>query len=532
MKYLNSVSARVLVGYIAALSITIISAILVGILYVDAKQRTHTFINQTLPQITAIESVLSLTATLELSAYSLYGMTLENEDLSTVLDRYHAEITSPLRTLDPQVTAVLKTELEQLLASVTQLQQVMSVSSVNWDVARDILATLSTQTLEIRQRLAKEKAAITQLAEASSSKIIDNLNTLQRINWIMVSLLAVVLLFAYLYARRNIVHPVSQLATGLGKISDHLDLSARIPARHDDEIGDATRKVNRLLETFSQALGHVNQTASNVQDSSKALEQVTVDSERAIQMLGNNIDQLQEQMLTLEEQIASSVDRSNSAADKASKGAEEVESGAQEVKKTAESIAGLVNEIESTGDMLGKLQASGEQVSSVVKTVAEIAEQTNLLALNAAIEAARAGESGRGFAVVADEIRTLALRTHQSTEEIDAMIKTISSAIMTTVDTMSVNRTKAQESMTQASATVNVLSSLRKTILSLSQTSSEVAGSAQSVQQQMMTSREQLAQFKLHGENVTRGSKETHQQAIQLTDNAKILGKVIGQFHI
>jgi len=144
MKYLNSVSARVLVGYIAVLSITIISAILVGILYVDAKQRTHTFINQTLPQITAIESVLSLTATLELSAYSLYGMTLENEDLSTVLDRYHTEITSPLRTLDPQVTAVLKTKLEQLLASVAQLQQVMSVSSVDWDVARDILATLST----------------------------------------------------------------------------------------------------------------------------------------------------------------------------------------------------------------------------------------------------------------------------------------------------------------------------------------------------------------------------------------------------
>lgn len=532
MKYLNSVSARVLVGYIAVLFITIISAVVVGIRYTDAKQRTHTFINQTLPQIAAVESVLSLTGTLELSAYSLYGMTIENEDLTSVLNHYEAELTSPLATLDPQIAAELKTKLELLLASVTQLQQVMSVSSVDWDVARDILATLSTQTLEIRQSLAEEKAAITQLAEARSSKIIDNMNTLQRINWIMVSLLAIVLLLAYLYARRNIVHPVSRLATELGKISDNLDLSARIPARHDDEIGDATRKVNHLLETFTQALGQVRQTAFNVQDSSKSLEQVTVDSDRAIQMLGNNIDQLLEQMLTLEEQIASSVDRSNSAADEASKGAEEVESGTQEVRKTAESIAGLVSEIESTGDMLAKLQASGEQVSSVVKTVAEIAEQTNLLALNAAIEAARAGESGRGFAVVADEIRTLALRTHQSTEEIDTMIKTISDAIVSTVDTMSVNRTKAQESMSQASATVNVLSSLRKTILSLSQTSTEVAGSAQSVQQQMMTSREQLAQFKLLGENVTRGSKETHQQAFQLTNNAEILGKVIGQFQI
>lgn len=52
----------------------------------------------------------------------------------------------------------------------------------------------------------------------------------------------------------------------------------------------------------------------------------------------------------------------------------------------------------------------GEQINSIVKTIAAIADQTNLLALNATIEAARSGEHGKGFAVVANEVRDLAKR--------------------------------------------------------------------------------------------------------------------------
>ncbi|KFK47942.1 methyl-accepting chemotaxis protein, partial [Vibrio vulnificus] len=86
--------------------------------------------------------------------------------------------------------------------------------------------------------------------------------------------------------------------------------------------------------------------------------------------------------------------------------------GFQQMTKSQDSIHSLASELNNAVEIIGELEAHGQQISTILATIRDIAEQTNLLALNAAIEAARAGAHGRGFAVVAAEVRVLSQRTH------------------------------------------------------------------------------------------------------------------------
>ena len=76
---------------------------------------------------------------------------------------------------------------------------------------------------------------------------------------------------------------------------------------------------------------------------------------------------------------------------------------------------------------INALTKAADQIGDIVTVINEIAAQTNLLALNATIEAARAGEAGRGFSVVAAEVKSLAMQTGQSTEQIGAKVAEIQS---------------------------------------------------------------------------------------------------------
>lgn len=127
----------------------------------------------------------------------------------------------------------------------------------------------------------------------------------------------------------------------------------------------------------------------------------------------------------------------------------ETRDGEQLVQDTIADINALSMAVEQATEVIERLRVDSEKIGSVVVVISNIASETNLLALNAAIEAARAGDQGRGFAVVADEVRNLASNTQNSTDEIQAMIKSIQTSSAEAVAAMGRGKNSAVQSVEQ-----------------------------------------------------------------------------------
>ena len=240
-----------------------------------------------------------------------------------------------------------------------------------------------------------------------------------------IGLVLAILLFAVVgLIVRSIVVPLSQSVSALGNIArGEGDLRFRLPESGRDELSQLSVNFNLFAGQMAQLVGRSQQITAQNREQAHQLAQI-VDRTGAI-VTGQEQDTLRvasamEQMTVSSREVGQHAAQAAEAADSALNLAQH---GRQVVAQTRETISQLADEMVETVQAVSRLEQETQQIGSVLDVIRGVAEQTNLLALNAAIEAARAGEQGRGFAVVADEVRTLATRTHSSTDEIRQMIQ-------------------------------------------------------------------------------------------------------------
>ncbi|RWS41571.1 methyl-accepting chemotaxis protein [Bacillus mycoides] len=233
---------------------------------------------------------------------------------------------------------------------------------------------------------------------------------------------------------RNALAPLQDLREGLRKVGEG-DLSIELVERQDD-IGIINSYFNNTIEKFKGIIDKVKQTAEQVSSSSQELSASTAENSMTVQEIAGSMVGLRagvqsqetsvQQCLWIVHEMENKMEEITGAAKQVSTTSECMEQHSVEGNRVIEQIINQMSLIQKAvqdlSSIIYSLETRSKEISDIVTVITGISNQTNLLALNASIEASRAGAAGRGFAVVADEVRELAEKTEASAKDIAKLI--------------------------------------------------------------------------------------------------------------
>ena len=274
----------------------------------------------------------------------------------------------------------------------------------------------------------------------------------------------------------SIVKPVQEVSERMKDISQgEGDLTRSLPETGQDEVTRLARYFNEYTEKMRQSLLGIRENINSLTQQAELVETSSKNSNAQARTQNENMLQVAAAMEEMTTQINEVSNNADSAEKGTSSARSNVQHGASVVDSTVQDIRSLTSDIESVSNVVTELAAQTDSIGAVLDVIRGIAEQTNLLALNAAIEAARAGEQGRGFAVVADEVRTLASRTGQSTDEIQAMIEKLQSNAKNAVDAVKVSQAASSKTVDNAIQANQNLQEADRLMTEIADKSSEIA---------------------------------------------------------
>lgn len=294
--------------------------------------------------------------------------------------------------------------------------------------------------------------------------------------------ITLLLTFVILSPLKTLLVAMQNMASGEVNLTQRINITTS-----KDELGVLTLETNKFIKNLNELIVEVLEEANQVSTSVAGVSQTTKDIFSQAQKTNSGIFDIStamREMVRTSEDISKNTE---SAADQVKQANTDTDAGVVQLQDVIKIIENQARSIEVATKDIEVLQADGKQITEVMEVINSIADQTNLLALNAAIEAARAGESGKGFAVVADEVRGLALRTHQSTTEIQSTISSLNNSIDSAANAMEQSNAQAEASVNAAFETGGVLERINESIQKVEDMNIQIASSTQ---QQAYTSEE------------------------------------------
>ncbi|MDO6708029.1 methyl-accepting chemotaxis protein [Photobacterium sp. 1_MG-2023] len=372
---------------------------------------------------------------------------------------------------------------------------------------------------QIRSQSNQVEEEFSQMQQLLEKEAVAVQATINRLTVLLVTGIIVGLLILTWRLSISILHPVERLSQLMNRIATSHDLTLLADTSGRDELAEMGGHFNYLLNSLRQLVDNVQRAVSELGSASLQLQNRSQDAEQALVLQLADSDSVAAASIQMRATISEVAHNTQEAATQTARSHDEASQGLAEVVETRARIHALSSGLAQSSQEVSSLSGLSDNIGSVVDVIKNIAEQTNLLALNAAIEAARAGEQGRGFAVVAEEVRSLAVRTQQSTQEITAIISSLQQQTEQVVSHIEHCRTQGEASVTQADSAEAKINAIIADMQLILDTSTQIAAA---VEQQSQVSED-------IGERVVSIRDLTNRNAVIVQENVEAAQSVSQQ---
>ncbi len=337
-------------------------------------------------------------------------------------------------------------------------------------------------------------------------------------------------LLAYITIR-SIARGVNEIDQASTQFADG-ELHVRVGYDGKDELGHIASGFNRMADSFSGTIRQLASATAQLASAAEETSAVTRETSDGITRQQSETDQVATAMNEMNATVHEVARSASQAAQAAHAAEEEAMKGKRVVAQTLEVIDSLAHDVEQSAEVIRALEQESGNIGTVLDVIRGIAEQTNLLALNAAIEAARAGEQGRGFAVVADEVRTLASRTQQSTQEIQAMIERLQRGTSDAVRAMEKSRSQAQAGVDQAASTGTSLDAIVGAVKTINDMNTQIASASEEQSAVAEEINKNITNISDVAQHTADGASQTASASQQLAQLAEELQGLVSRFRM